>query len=71
MAVYEMVEKLLKANDLYKDRIERFKRCLQIKLDELRTLGVSEARHREDEVNRRFLDTPAEPFVPCHRLPSV
>ena len=35
---------------------------------ELRALGIREARHCEHEVSQRFLDTPAEPFVPYHCL---
>jgi hypothetical protein len=39
-------------------------------IEELSALGVSTARHFEDEINRRFLDTPADPFVPCYRPPT-
>ncbi len=37
-------------------------------IDELRALGTAEARHCENEVNQRFLDIPAEPFLPCRCL---
>ena len=37
-------------------------------IQELRALGVQQARHRAPEVERRFLQTPAAEFIPFHRL---
>ena len=33
-------------------------------VDELRALGISEARQWAAEISRRFLDVPTAPFVP-------
>ena len=35
---------------------------------ELKGLGFEQARNRLPTIQRVFLDTPAEPFVPCHSL---
>lgn len=34
-------------------------------------LGVAGARQSEDEISQRFLDVPAEPFVPHFAPPSA
>jgi patatin-like phospholipase/acyl hydrolase len=40
-------------------------------IEELKALGIGEARQHEDEIHRRFFDTPVEPFVPCRYLPCA
>jgi uncharacterized protein len=37
-------------------------------ISELKALGITEARHRENEISRRFLDMPSEPFTPVYSL---
>jgi hypothetical protein len=37
-------------------------------ISDLKALGIATARHFEDEVNRRFLDSKAQPFTPCYAL---
>ena len=46
----------------------RFKMDDASQISELKGLGVTEARHRENEISQRFLDTQAEPFVPSYRV---
>ena len=38
---------------------------------DLKALGIAEARQSEDEISQRFLDVPAEPFVPHFAPPSA
>lgn len=59
--------KVLRINVTTKPR--RFLLDDALQIDELKALGIGEARHFEDEVNRRFFDVPAEPFSACHSLP--
>ncbi len=35
---------------------------------ELKALGITEARHRENEISQGFLDIPADPFTPVYSL---
>jgi patatin-like phospholipase/acyl hydrolase len=35
---------------------------------ELKALGITEARHRENQISQRFLDVLAEPFVPAYTV---
>lgn len=37
-------------------------------ISELKALGITEARHRENEISQRFFDVPAEPFTPFHSV---
>jgi uncharacterized protein len=37
-------------------------------ISELKALGITEARHRENEISQRFLDMPSEPFTPVYSL---
>lgn len=37
-------------------------------ISELKALGITEARHRENEIRQRFLDIPADPFIPIYSL---
>jgi len=50
---------------------ERFSIDNSRQISELKALGITEARHREDEISHRFLDLPADPFMPCHQLASL
>lgn len=40
-------------------------------ITELKALGIREARHMEHELSQRFLQTPAQPFQPCHGLEAI
>ena len=37
-------------------------------ISDLKALGISSARHHEQEVSLRFLETPAERFTPCYPI---
>jgi len=53
-------------------RTERFKMDDASLISDLRGLGATTARHEANEIERRFLDEQAEPFVPFHHYnPSL
>ena len=37
-------------------------------ISELKALGITEARHRENDISRRFLDVSTDPFIPVYSL---
>ena len=57
-------DRLVRVNAL--TRPGRFTLDDATKITELKGLGISEARHMENRISTRFLDTPAEPFSPIY-----
>ena len=49
-------------------RPARFEMDDSRQISDLKALGITTARHHEDEINRRFLDVPAQAFTPCYSL---